>query len=127
MRTKPTANVADALQGKVAGLQVYTSSGEPTATSSMRLHGVGSLTAGSSPLVVLDGVPISMEAMLSLNSNDIESMTMLKDASATSIYGSRAANGVLYITLKKGSPRRAGPRGGECLYVFRSPRPASTR
>lgn len=102
LENKPTANVADALQGKVAGLQVYTSSGEPTATSSMRLHGVGSLTAGSSPLVVLDGVPISMEAMLSLNSNDIESMTMLKDASATSIYGSRAANGVLYITLKKG-------------------------
>ena len=99
LENKPTANVADALQGKVAGLQVYTSSGEPTATSSMRLHGVGSLTAGSSPLVVLDGVPISMEAMLSLNSNDIESMTMLKDASATSIYGSRAANGVLYIKI----------------------------
>lgn len=102
LENKPTANVADALQGKVAGLQVYTSSGEPSATSSMRLHGVGSLTAGVNPLVVLDGVPISMEAMLSLNSNDIESMTMLKDASATSIYGSRAANGVLYVTLKKG-------------------------
>lgn len=102
LENKPTANVADALQGKVAGLQVYTSSGEPSATSSMRLHGVGSLTAGVSPLVVLDGVPISMEALLSLNSNDIESMTMLKDASATSIYGSRAANGVLYVTLKKG-------------------------
>ncbi|MEG2612472.1 MAG: TonB-dependent receptor [Alistipes sp.] len=102
LENKPVANVTDALQGKVAGLQVYTSSGEPTETSSMRLHGVGSLTAGSTPLFVLDGVPINSEAMLSLNSNDIESMTMLKDASATSIYGSRAANGVLYITMKKG-------------------------
>ncbi|MEG1611684.1 MAG: TonB-dependent receptor [Alistipes sp.] len=102
LANKPVANVADALQGKVAGLQVYTSSGEPSQTSSMRLHGVGSLTAGTAPLLVLDGVPIGQEAMLSLNSNDIESMTMLKDASATSIYGSRAANGVLYITMKKG-------------------------
>lgn len=102
LENKPTANIADALQGKVAGLQVYTSSGEPTETSSMRLHGVGSLTAGSEPLVVLDGIPIGTEAMLSLSSNDIESMTVLKDASATSIYGSRAANGVIYITLKKG-------------------------
>lgn len=102
LENKPTSNVADALQGKVAGLQVYTSSGEPASTSTMRLHGVGSLTAGTEPLVVLDGVPIGSEAMMSLSSNDIESVTMLKDASATSIYGSRAANGVLYITLKKG-------------------------
>ena len=100
---KPTANVLDALQGKVAGLQVYTSSGEPSQLSSMRLHGVGSLGASSTPLYVLDGTPIDPETMLTLNSNDFESVTILKDASATSIYGTRAANGVVYITTKHGT------------------------
>lgn len=100
---KPTANVLDALQGKVAGLQVYTSSGEPSQLSSMRLHGVGSLGASSTPLYVLDGTPIDPGTMLTLNSNDFESVTILKDASATSIYGTRAANGVIYITTKHGT------------------------
>jgi TonB-linked SusC/RagA family outer membrane protein len=99
---KPTANVLDALQGKVAGLQVYTSSGEPSQISSIRLHGVGSLSASSTPLYVLDGNPIDANTMLALNSNDFESVTILKDASATSIYGTRAANGVVYITTKRG-------------------------
>jgi TonB-linked SusC/RagA family outer membrane protein len=100
---KPTANVLDALQGKVAGLQVYTSSGEPSQLSSMRLHGVGSLGASSTPLYVLDGNAIDASTMLTLNSNDFESVTILKDASATSIYGTRAANGVIYITTKRGT------------------------
>ncbi len=100
---KPTANVLDALQGRVAGLQVYTSSGEPSQISSMRLHGVGSLGASSTPLYVLDGTPIDQSTMLTLNPNDFESVTILKDASATSIYGTRAANGVIYITTKHGS------------------------
>jgi TonB-linked SusC/RagA family outer membrane protein len=100
---KPTANVLDALQGKVAGLQVYTSSGEPSQLSTMRLHGVGSLGASSTPLYVLDGNPIDANTMLTLNSNDFESVTILKDASATSIYGTRAANGVVYITTKRGT------------------------
>lgn len=100
---KPTANVLDALQGKVAGLQVYTSSGEPSQLSTIRLHGVGSLGASSTPLYVLDGTPIDAATMLTLNSNDFESVTILKDASATSIYGTRAANGVVYITTKHGT------------------------
>ena len=104
---KPVANIFDALQGKVAGLQVYTSSGEPSQLSSIPLHGVGSLSASSTPLYVMDGVPISSDAMLSLNSNDFESVTILKVASATSIYGSRAANGVIYITTKRGSANMA--------------------
>jgi TonB-linked SusC/RagA family outer membrane protein len=104
---KPVANIFDALQGKVAGLQVYTSSGEPSQLSSIRLHGVGSLSASSTPLYVMDGVPINSDAMLSLNPNDFESVTILKDASATSIYGSRAANGVIYITTKRGSANTA--------------------
>lgn len=102
LKDKPTANVFDALQGKVAGLQTYTSSGEPTSVASVRLHGIGSLGAGSTPLYVLDGMPIAASTMLTLNSNDFESVTVLKDASATSIYGSRAANGVVYITTKSG-------------------------
>jgi TonB-dependent SusC/RagA subfamily outer membrane receptor len=102
LQERPTANVWDAMQGKVAGLQVYTSSGEPTQLSSVRLHGVGSLGASSTPLYVLDGVPVNPGNMLSLNPNDFESVTVLKDASATSIYGSRAANGVIYITTKSG-------------------------
>ena len=102
IENRPTANVADALQGKVAGLQVYTESGEPSATSSIRLHSAGSLSAETAPLIVLDGVPVSTSVFTALNSNDIESITTLKDASATSIYGSRAANGVIYITTKRG-------------------------
>lgn len=100
---KPTANVLDALQGRVAGLQVYTSSGEPSQLSSIRLHGVGSLGGNSTPLYVLDGNAIDPATMLALNSNDFESVTILKDASATSIYGTRAANGVIYITTKRGT------------------------
>ena len=102
IENRPTANVADALQGKVAGLQVYTDSGEPSASSSIRLHNAGSIAAETTPLIVLDGVPVSTSVFTALNSNDIESITTLKDASATSIYGSRAANGVIYITTKRG-------------------------
>jgi|LSQX01.1.fsa_nt_gb TonB-linked SusC/RagA family outer membrane protein len=102
LESKPVANVWDAMQGQVAGMQVYTSSGEPSQLSSVRLHGVGSLGGSSTPLYVLDGIPIASGNVLSISPNDIESVTVLKDASATSIYGSRAANGVIYITTKKG-------------------------
>ncbi|MFW6327024.1 MAG: SusC/RagA family TonB-linked outer membrane protein [Bacteroidota bacterium] len=102
IQDKPTANVFDAMQGKVAGLQSYTSDGEPSSISSIRLHGLGSLGASSTPLYVVDGVPIDASSMLALNASDFESLTVLKDASATSIYGSRAANGVIYITTKGG-------------------------
>lgn len=106
IQDRPTANAFDALQGKVAGLQVFTSSGEPSQTSSIRLHGVGSLGAASTPLYVLDGIPIDGGSIISLNPNDFETVSVLKDASATSIYGSRAANGVIYITTKRGSANR---------------------
>lgn len=102
LEAKPSPNVFDALQGKVAGIQTYSSSGEPTEVSSVRLHGVGSLGASNTPLYVVDGVPIVNSSMLALNVNDFESVTVLKDASATSIYGARAANGVIYITTKGG-------------------------
>lgn len=106
LQNKPTANVLDALQGKVPGLQIYSSSGEPTATPSVRLNGVGSLTTSSTPLYILDGIPMDPGTVLSLNPEDFESVSVLRDASATSIYGSRAANGVIIFTSKKGNPRK---------------------
>lgn len=103
--SKPVSNTMDALQGQVAGLQVYNSSGDP-GDKSMRpssyLRGIGSLTAGNEPLYVLDGTPVSSDVMYMMNPNDFASVTVLKDASATSIYGSRAANGVIYLTTKRG-------------------------
>lgn len=101
---KPSVNVADALQGQVAGMQVNSNSGDAGAAGDMSIvvRGNGSLTASNSPLIVVDGSPAGGVMLSMLSSSDIESVTTLKDASATSIYGSRAANGVIYITTKKG-------------------------
>ena len=99
---RPSASVSDALQGQVAGLQVFTSSGEPSATSTMTIRGVTSINAETEPLYILDGSEISSNTFVSLNPNDIENVTVLKDASSTAIYGSRAANGVVIVTSKKG-------------------------
>ena len=99
---KPVANAFDALQGKVPGLQIFTSTGEPSEISSIRLHGSGSLGASSTPLFILDGVPVQSSTIRGLNPKDFESIQVLKDAAATSIYGARAANGVVYITTKRG-------------------------
>ncbi|MDR2362025.1 MAG: SusC/RagA family TonB-linked outer membrane protein, partial [Prevotellaceae bacterium] len=104
---KPIANITDALQGRVAGLLVLSSSGEPSSLSTMQLHGMGSLNASTTPLYIVDGFPVSGDALRSLNANDFESINVLKDASATSIYGSRAANGVVYITTKQGKSGEA--------------------
>lgn len=98
----PTANFTDALQGQVSGLSVLSSSGEPAASASIRLRGVNSLTAGNEPLFILDGAPISADVFNALNPSDIANVTVLKDAASTAIYGSRAANGVIVITSKKG-------------------------
>ena len=103
LENRPTNNVMDALQGQVAGLQIFNSSGEVDATSTIRLHGMGSLSAGNEPLILLDGAPITTGTLMAMNQNDIESMSVLKDASATSIYGSRASNGVIYVTTKRGA------------------------
>lgn len=99
---RPIANIGDALQGQVAGLQVFTSSGEPSSSVSMRIRGVTSINASTTPLYILDGSEITSSAFTMLNPNDIETMTVLKDASATAIYGSRAANGVVILTSKQG-------------------------
>jgi TonB-linked SusC/RagA family outer membrane protein len=103
LNVAPSASALDALQGQVAGLNVLTSSGESGDNAvSMSIHGIGSLGASSTPLYVIDGIPSSSRTIMAMNPNDIESVTVLKDASATSIYGSRAANGVIYVTTKSG-------------------------
>ena len=114
LQQTPMATVDQALQGKVAGLQISSSSGTPGSTQNIRIRGVSSINAGNEPLYVIDGVPIindnvggdsatsSLSALASLNSNDISSITVLKDASATAAYGARGANGVIVITTKSG-------------------------
>lgn len=99
------------INGKVSGVQIMSASGSPTSGSTIRIRGGASLNASNDPLIVLDGVPLESGGIsgnsgnfLSLiNPNDIESMTILKDASSTAIYGSRASNGVIIITTKKGN------------------------
>ncbi len=100
---KPIMNVADALQGQVAGMSVINSDGDAGTLNSVEItiRGKGSLS-GNSPLIVVDGSPTTSSVFAMMNNEDIESITTLKDASATSIYGSRAANGVIFITTKKG-------------------------
>ncbi|MDR1558073.1 MAG: SusC/RagA family TonB-linked outer membrane protein [Tannerellaceae bacterium] len=92
------------LQGKVTGLQVIPGGGEPGTAATFRIRGSSSLNASNDPLIVLDGVPLAQNDFSSINPNDIESFTVLKDASAAAIYGSRASGGVIIITTKKGSP-----------------------
>lgn len=110
----PVATVDQVLQGKVAGLVFNGQSGTPGSTTDIRIRGVSSITAGNDPLYVIDGVPMinnnvsattagsSLSMLSSLNNNNIETITVLKDASATAQYGARGANGVIVITTKKG-------------------------
>ena len=101
--SRPTSSVDGLLQGKVAGLQVIQTSGEPGASAQIRLRGVSSRQGSNSPLYVVDGFPYGdAGALKQINVNDITSIEVLKDASAASIYGSRGANGVIIITTKSG-------------------------
>lgn len=94
-------NVANALTGAVAGVQTSSFNGQPGTSPTVRIRGIGSINASSSPLYVLDGVPYDGE-IAALNPSDIESMTVLKDAAAAALYGARGANGVILITTKRG-------------------------
>jgi iron complex outermembrane receptor protein len=104
----PVVAVDQMLQGKVAGLQVTNNGGSPGEGATIRIRGGSSLNASNDPLYVIDGVPVDngiqggKNPLATINQNDIESVTILKDASATAIYGSRASNGVIIITTKKG-------------------------
>ncbi|MBQ3175686.1 MAG: TonB-dependent receptor [Bacteroidales bacterium] len=113
----PTTSFENALNGKIAGLQITQSSGQAGSASSIRIRGIGSMNASNEPLYVIDGIPVnsgdtgqmsdyvagtSNNIMNTLNPSDIESITVLKDAAASSLYGSRAANGVILVTTKRG-------------------------
>ena len=102
LENTPTAAFDQALQGQVAGLTVLSNSGEPSASASLTIRGTNSINSGTAPLYILDGVAISARDFNTINPADIESMSVLKDASSTSIYGARAANGVIVITTKRG-------------------------
>ena len=94
-------NAVDALKGKAAGVQINTASGQPGSTPSIRIRGVNSINAGTSPLIVLDGSPFD-GTLNDINPADVETMTVLKDAASTALYGARGGNGVIQITTKKG-------------------------
>ena len=113
----PVSSVDKLLAGKMAGVQVTSQTGQPGASTDIRIRGISSLNAGSEPLWVIDGIPVqtgdqsyftnTSNAMSAINPNDIESITVLKDAAAASIYGSRAANGVVLVTTKSGRSGKA--------------------
>ncbi|MDR1199289.1 MAG: TonB-dependent receptor [Prevotellaceae bacterium] len=136
----PMPSVDQALQGQVPGLQTSTGTGQPGADTKMTIRGISSITAGTNPLYIIDGIPVTIgnvvgdaggttydelngslvSAMADINPNDIESVNVLKDASATSIYGARAANGVIVITTKQG-------RQGKTKFNFSSQAGVSSR
>ena len=110
MQDVPAVSFKDLLQGNASGVQFSSSSGQPGAASTLKIRGMGSFNASNAPLYVIDGVPVrsgsinslssraGLDIMSTLNSSDIESITIIKDAAAASLYGSRAANGVVLIT-----------------------------
>lgn len=126
MKDIPTVSLEDKLSGAIAGVSITGSSGQPGSTSSIKIRGLGSINAGSDPLFVIDGIPVNNDdaaafdyakggssPLATLNSNDIENVTVIKDAGAAALYGSRAANGVIVITTKSG-------RSGRTSYTFKS-------
>ena len=99
----PTAGFDQALQGQTPGMTVISNSGEPSKAAVFQIRGTNSINSGTSPLFILDGVPITSSDFNAISPADIESINVLKDASSTSIYGARAANGVVVITTKRGT------------------------
>ena len=106
LELRPVTDATKALEGNVAGLQVTAASGQPGSSPSIQIRGYGSINASSDPLYVVDGAPFD-GTLSTINPSDIESMTVLKDASASALYGARGANGVVMITTKKGVQGRS--------------------
>lgn len=115
MREVPSPNISQALQGRIAGVEMSQTSTRPGATMQIRVRGIRSLSADNNPLIVLDGIPF-IGSLADINPDDIKSIEILKDASATAIYGSRGANGVILITTEKGVKNRK-PRVSYSSYV----------
>lgn len=105
---RPITNIADALAGAAPGIQSTMSSGQPGSTPNLRIRGFGSISAGSSPLIVVDGIVYDGD-LASINTADVASMSTLMDAASAALYGSRGSNGVILITTKKGSNRNKNP------------------
>ncbi|WP_377130616.1 SusC/RagA family TonB-linked outer membrane protein [Rufibacter roseus] len=141
LESRPRASFQESLQGNVAGLQVSQGSGQPGAAVNINIRGLGSYSASNQPLFVVDGVPMtdvaatgyawSSNTLAGINPNDIETVTVLKDASATSIYGSRGANGVILITTKRGSAGNTKidfnvQQGVNTMTMFDKQKPLST-
>jgi outer membrane cobalamin receptor protein len=97
----PAASVSSALQGRVAGMDMMSSTGEPGAEASIQIRGARSISAGNAPLIVVDGVIDAVSDLNEINPADIKSISVLKDVSSTSLYGSRGANGVILITTER--------------------------
>ena len=105
LEVRPVTNATNALEGITSGVQFTSASGQPGSSGSIRIRGFGSINADSAPLYVVDGVPFD-GSISNINSDDIESITVLKDAASSALYGARAANGVVLITTKKGRSER---------------------
>ncbi|WP_291867191.1 TonB-dependent receptor [Maribacter sp.] len=102
LESRPNASFVQSLSGQVAGLDIQTGSGQPGANSSVQIRGVSSINGNTEPLFLMDGVPVNEDNFRSLNPNDIESISVIKDAAGSSIFGSRGANGVIVIKTKRG-------------------------
>ena len=109
IKDAPVTSIDQALQGRVAGVDIMSTSGDPSATTSIRIRGTRSISASNEPLIVVDGVIDAVSDLSDINSSDIESISVLKDASSTAIYGSRGSNGVIIVTTKKGSGSLSKP------------------
>jgi TonB-dependent starch-binding outer membrane protein SusC len=105
LREVPSSNVTQALQGRLAGVDIAQTSTRPGSVMQIRIRGQRSLSGDNNPLIVLDGIPF-MGSLNDINPNDIKSIDVLKDASATAIYGARGANGVILITTEKGTKNK---------------------
>jgi len=106
IEARQVSNLSNALTGTVAGVQVLSDNGQPGTSAKIRIRGVGSINAGMDPLYVVDGVPFDGD-LSSINTQDIESMTVLKDAASTALYGARGANGIIMVTTKRGKSGKA--------------------
>ncbi len=109
IKDAPVLSVDQALQGRIAGADIMSSTGEPGANTSIRIRGTRSITASNEPLIVVDGVMDAVHDLNDLNMADIQSISVLKDASSTAIYGSRGSNGVIIVTTKQGSGTSGKP------------------
>lgn len=102
LETIPIASFDQALQGQAAGVQIYTNSGQPNAASSISIRGINSISAGNTPLFIVDGMEVSSSVFSTIPPSDIANVSILKDASSTAIFGARATNGVIILTTKSG-------------------------